>query len=76
MKEKMFKIIVITGALLGIVLMYINVNKELIAIQEYLVINQIGERNTTCVPKNVSGKTIFECSQPSYYDLKDYLKNN
>ena len=76
MKEKIFKLIIIIGALVGIILMYANVSKQLADIQEDLVINQIGERNTTCVPKTSNGKTIFECSHPSYYDLKDYLKNN
>lgn len=76
MKEKLFKLIVILGALLGIILMYANINKQLNAIHEDIKINLIGERNATCVPSNVNGKTIFECSHPSYYDLKDYLNNS
>lgn len=76
MKEKILKLIIIIGGLVGIILMYVNVSKQLAEIQEDLVINQIGERNTTCVPTTAYGKTIFECSQPSYYDLKDYLENN
>lgn len=75
MKEKAFSLIVFIGILLSLLLMYISINKQLSSIKEDLTINLIGERNTTCVPTTSNGKTIFECSHPSYYDLKDYLKS-
>lgn len=76
MKEKTVSLIAFAGVLIGLILMFISLSSQLSDIQEELVINQIGERNTTCVPTTSNGKTIFECSHPSYYDLKEYLETN
>lgn len=76
MKEKTVSLIAFAGVLIGLILMFISLSSQLSDIQEELVINQIGERNTTCVSTSSNGKTIFECSHPSYYDLKEYLETN
>ena len=76
MKAKAFKLAILAGALIGVLAMYIQINKAISRVQEDVMVLILGTSEMTCLPEVYQGNTIYICGTPNYSDLKDYLEDN
>ena len=76
MKEKVFKLIVILGFILGAISMYLSISDAISDLHDDVRVVILGNYNTTCVPTTAYGQTVLVCSNPEYAELKDYLESN
>lgn len=75
MKEKIFKLSVLLGLILGGLSMFLCLSSAIDSLHDDVRVLILGEYNTTCVPQSYNGQTIFVCSNPRYSELKDYLES-
>ncbi len=75
MKEKVFKLSVLLGLILGGLSAFLCLNSAISSLHDDVRILILGEYDTTCVPQSYNGQTIFVCSNPNYSELKDYLES-